>query len=318
MLSNKAVVNFFVFAILLVLLILAGISLGQIRYLSLPIPEPTAIATLLLPILTGIGIQTSQSLLTSTNPNAALSKRTPSTLPTYILPTLIFLTLLIYDTILATLSFTHLIPSPTQTCLLSTTWEHLFHTGDAQSLRRIQDSHSCCGLRTMKHMPWPFPDRRGVDMCRDTYHRERSCLGVWRTDLQRNAGMGLGVAVGCFAVKTLLLILLLHRNRTRNNNNLQTHPPHHRREYPALTHTNNDDTITENSNARIEAPYHDDDDDTVPENERSNTLMEAEGGVQRNNNDTGGGAVQQQHRQGNSRMVVQPSSIQSGGNEWRS
>lgn len=185
-----------------------SVSLGQTRYLSLPIPSATPIATLLLPILNGLSIQSSQSLLAHSS--SPPSKRNRSH-PPWLIPTLL-LALTIYETVLATLASTQLIPSEAQTCLLSTKWEHLFSTHNVERIRRIQDTHGCCGFKTLRHMPWPFPDNNGADACRDQYHRTRSCLGGWRRDLQVNAGLVLVVAVGCFLVKVgFLLFLLLWR-----------------------------------------------------------------------------------------------------------
>lgn len=178
---------------------LNSISLGQIRYLSLPIPSSTSIATLLLPILTGLGIQISQPFLTQ-------SPKRNQSFPPWLLPSLIFILLTIYDTILATLATTDLVPSESQMCLLLTHWERMFHAHSAEELRRIQDTHQCCGLKTMRHMPWPFPDNHGADACRDMYrNRTASCLGAWRRDLRGNAGMVLVVAVVCFLVKVCFL-----------------------------------------------------------------------------------------------------------------
>ncbi|KAL8780152.1 MAG: hypothetical protein Q9213_006607 [Squamulea squamosa] len=284
--------------ILIVLVIIAAVSLGQIHYLSLPIPEATAIATLLLPILTAIGIQGSQSLIARSHDPP--SKR--PTLPYWLLPTL-FLFLTVYDAVLATLAFTYLLLSDTQECELLTRWEHMFHNHDVGGLQRIQDAHQCCGLRTTRHMPWPFPDVHGANACRNTYHRERSCLGSLRRDLQVNAGMVLLVALVSFSVKAIVLFLY----RGRSNPLTQ----HVRRGYAALT---NDDNDTENgirrsneARGRIEAPYRD---DPGTENDGSDQEETTAGEVQR---DDRRGA-----RRHDTNMVVQPSTIQGDGNEWRS
>ncbi|CAO1598756.1 hypothetical protein XANCAGTX0491_002516 [Xanthoria calcicola] len=300
MASHKTIIHFVILPILTILAIIAGVSLGQIRYLSLPSPA-SPIATLLLPILTALTIQSSRSLLLSNNNNNNTnnppSKHTRS-LPRWLFPTLL-LALTIYDTVLATLASTQLIPSDAQTCTLLTRWEHFFTTHDVDRIRRIQDTHRCCGFKTLRHMPWPFPDNNGADACRDQYHRTRTCFGGWRGDLQLNAGAMLGVAVGCFLVK-LFIVLALYRRR--NDPRMQRV----RRQYAGLTES--DDEVEDHRNGhgggrgavqgRIEAPY------------RDEVATDAETETQgRDRNGPG-------PRAGG--MVVQPSSMQGGGSEWRS
>ncbi|KAL8976066.1 MAG: hypothetical protein Q9205_007861, partial [Flavoplaca limonia] len=265
------------------------VSLGQTRYLSLPIPQSTSIATLLLPILTGIGIQISRPLLTqSTNRSTSY--------PSWLLPALIFILLTIYDTILTTLATTALIPSETQTCLLETRWDSMFHGHDVAALRRIQDTHQCCGLRSMRHKPWPFPDNHGADGCRNLYrNRTGSCLGPWRRDLRVNAGMVLVVAVVCWLVKVITILLIYRR---RDNLSLRHGM---RRDYVASL-TNGDDTEDNGQAAargRIEAAYRD---EVTPEGNEEETVAN---GAPRRDRDRDGG------------MVVQPSSMHGHGNEWR-
>ncbi|KAL8992398.1 MAG: hypothetical protein Q9169_007131, partial [Polycauliona sp. 2 TL-2023] len=279
------------------------VALGQIRYLSLPTPTATPIATLLLPILTGLTIQFSRTHLTNSLTHPP-SKRRASSLPPWLIPAF-FLTLIIYDTVLATLAFTQLIPSDTQTCQLSTRWEHLFRTHSVEALRRIQDTHRCCGLRTMTHMPWPFPDNHGANACRDTYHgRTQSCLAGWRRDLEVNAGLVLVVAIVCFLIKVSILLIIYRRR----DNPLTRH---FSRGYAALT--NNEHEDAENTNpshrdavqGRIEAPYRDEPPSTEA-GEGSNPTEQTQ--------------RQQRHQQRDSSMAVQPSSIHGTGNEneWRS
>lgn len=171
-------------------------SLGQIQYLSLPIPTATAGAAIALPILTGIGIQGAQSLLTRSDDS--LLKRRP--IPSWLIPTL-FVFLTVYETVVATLSVAHVIPSGTLACQLSNRWQTLFEGHNADAIRRIQDAHHCCGFQTARHMAWPFPDNHGANACRNMYHRETSCLGSWRHDQQIYAGLILLVAVASFLIK---------------------------------------------------------------------------------------------------------------------
>lgn len=121
-------------------------------------------------------------------------------MPPWVLPAF-FIALIIYDTVIAQLSVTHMIPSGTLNCQLLERWETLFDNRDVDAIRRIQDAHHCCGLRTTRHMAWPWPDNHGADQCRSAYRRDTSCLESWRHDQQINAGLLLLVAIASFLTK---------------------------------------------------------------------------------------------------------------------
>lgn len=106
----------------------------------------------------------------------------------------------ILTTVLATLYALDLVPSATVGCELSTRWQHLFRTKDAQAIRAIQEALQCCGFRTVKDMAWPFPP---TDVqCPARFDRALACQGPWTAALQRNAGINFGVvlAVGVLQV----------------------------------------------------------------------------------------------------------------------
>ncbi|KAL8643447.1 MAG: hypothetical protein Q9226_008366, partial [Calogaya cf. arnoldii] len=266
--------------IVILLGIIASYAIARIRYLSLPIPSATSIAALVLPILTGLSIQISQSLLTPSRTIRPFKR----SLPTWLFP-LIFLALTIYDTVLITLASNSLIPSEAQTCLLSTTWEHLFHTHDAGSIGRIQDTHRCCGLRTTRHMPWPFPDNHGADYVRTP----RLSAHRWnKTEF--------------FSLQAVFIVLLIYRGR--HNPSMQ----HFRREYAGLINSREDaeDNDAGHGNSvrgRIEAPYRDN-----VSSEVDDTEIGAEDAQGHDRGDAG---------PRNGGMVVQPSSMQGAGSEWR-
>ncbi|KAL8924199.1 MAG: hypothetical protein Q9208_004163 [Pyrenodesmia sp. 3 TL-2023] len=135
--------------ILIALAIIAAVSLSQIHHLSLPIPTGTPVAAIILPLLTGISIQATQSLLVRPTTTSSLSIRqqaSSSPAPWLLPATFLFLT--IYETVLATLSLTHLLPSSVLTCQLSERWLGLWRAHDGNAIRRIQDAHQCCGFNT--------------------------------------------------------------------------------------------------------------------------------------------------------------------------
>ena len=117
-------------------------------------------------------------------------------------PMVVFILLVIYDTAIATLALTHMVPPSSLTCPLERQWELLFSSKNGEVIRRIQDRHQCCGLRNKHDKAWPFPDKRHtVNACADTFNRERGCLGEWRKDVQITAGLLLLVAVVVFLLK---------------------------------------------------------------------------------------------------------------------
>lgn len=102
----------------------------------------------------------------------------------------------IVTTVLATLFFSNVVPSSFRRCILGTTWQHLFSTHDAESIRRIQDTLNCCGFNTVRDRAWPFqghpPSER---QCAEIYERTTPCFEPWRTALQRSSGWEFGVVL---------------------------------------------------------------------------------------------------------------------------
>lgn len=116
------------------------------------------------------------------------------------MPILVFL--VIYETAIATLSLTHVVPNDTLNCALDQKWARLFRHKDGAEIRRIQDAHQCCGLHTVLDQAWPFPNRdHGVNACAKAFNRTVSCFGRWRRDEQIAAGLLLLVALSTFLLK---------------------------------------------------------------------------------------------------------------------
>ena len=93
-------------------------------------------------------------------------------------------------------------PSSVRNCVLSTTWQRLFSTHDAEAIRRIQDSLGCCGFNSVKDRAWPFQGHEMSRQCSEIYGRSTACAEPWGAALQRNAGLEFGVvlAVGVLQV----------------------------------------------------------------------------------------------------------------------
>jgi hypothetical protein len=165
----------------------------QIRALSLPIPQAFAIITLLLPLATAFSTRTAYSLLRSQTARARP-----------LLSLALFAFQLIYETIIATLSLTYMVPN----CRPEEQWARLYTNKDAGAIRRIQDRFNCCGFNTAVDRAWPFPHGRpedgfGSDQCRRMFGREMPCSGSWRQAEQLNAGAFFAVAIVIFVVKVL-------------------------------------------------------------------------------------------------------------------
>ena len=121
----------------------------------------------------------------------------------------VFILLVIYDTAIATLALTHMVPPANLTCPLESQWTLLFSSKNVEVIRRIQERHQCCGLRNKNDRAWPFPDKRhGAGACAETFIRERGCLGEWRKDAQITAGLLLLVAVVVFLLKVSQMVLV--------------------------------------------------------------------------------------------------------------
>lgn len=169
----------------------------HVQRLSVPIPESAAVAAIVLPFLTAFFNPGIQSLLSRSQKKKPVSQNAFS-----ISAVILFIFLTIYDTVIATLSIEHLVPSAVLTCSLEQRWQSLFSTKAAGTIRRIQDRHNCCGFNSAEDRAWPFPDRtHAATACRDAFGRTNGCRDPWRGDEQMVAGFLLLVAVITFSTK---------------------------------------------------------------------------------------------------------------------
>jgi hypothetical protein len=105
---------------------------------------------------------------------------------------------LMYETVVATLALTHILPPDALVCGLRDSWMKLVAAKDGDAIRAIQDSFKCCGFSTVKDnaFPWGQPSP-----CQDIFGYKKSCLKVWRRSEQINAGLLLLVAAIVFILK---------------------------------------------------------------------------------------------------------------------
>ena len=166
-------------------------SYFQIRTLSLPISQVLAILTVILPSVTAVSAQTAYRFLSSRD-----SVARP------MIYVLIFALQIIYETIIATLSLTYMVPN----CGLEEQWARLYTQKAGDAIRTIEDRFSCCGFNSAVDRAWPFPHGRpedgfGADQCQRMFGRDRPCLGPWRGAEQMNAGLLFLVAIVMFVAK---------------------------------------------------------------------------------------------------------------------
>jgi hypothetical protein len=103
------------------------------------------------------------------------SKHSPAKLRGFRTTFYIFL-LIIGDTILIALAADRL-PAGGLTCPLNQRWGQMFIAKDGKGIKTIQDALNCCGLNSIKHDPFPFPEK-GVelDACAKMNKRCVCCL----------------------------------------------------------------------------------------------------------------------------------------------
>ncbi|KAL2065642.1 hypothetical protein VTL71DRAFT_3312 [Oculimacula yallundae] len=187
--------------LLLLLTGIAGYALSQIRILSLPIPQALALLTVFLPLITAVSTQGTYGLVRRSANNEPYQLTIP------LIAVIGFQ--LIYETIIATLALTHMIPPESLICGLESKWKVWWsaHNRSAgESIRVIQDAFDCCGFNSVKDRSWPFTQPA---TCAQSFGRTQSCVGSWRRAEQINAGLLLLVAVVVFIIKVLSLISLL-------------------------------------------------------------------------------------------------------------
>jgi hypothetical protein len=162
---------------------------SQIRVLSLPISEFFAIAAVALPFIASASTGAAYFTLTS-QPQKTLFL------------VAIFAFQIIYETIIATLALTYMVPN----CGIEERWKRLYMNKDADAIRTIQDRFDCCGFNTAVDRAWPFPHGRpedgyGADQCVKIYRRDRACVGPWRQAEQKNASVFFALATVIFMIK---------------------------------------------------------------------------------------------------------------------
>jgi hypothetical protein len=105
---------------------------------------------------------------------------------------------LMYETVVATLALTYILPPDALICGLGDRWMKLVLAKDGDAVRAIQDSFECCGFRTLEDNAFPWGDS---SQCPEIFGYKESCLGPWRKAEQVQAGLLLLVAIIVFVLK---------------------------------------------------------------------------------------------------------------------
>lgn len=148
--------------------------------------------TVVLPLITGISVQGANTLIAQ----AVKKERYQLTIP--LIAVMGFQ--LIYETVVATLALTYILPPSSLNCGLNERWQQIWLTENERAVKDIQDAFNCCGFTTVKDRAWPF-SKRVASSCAETFGRTKSCAGPWRKAEQTTAGLFLLVAVVVFCIK---------------------------------------------------------------------------------------------------------------------
>ncbi|KAJ4356009.1 uncharacterized protein N0V89_004035 [Didymosphaeria variabile] len=194
--SRKQVVTTISVVYLILVTALAGYAASFANKLSLPIPDGLAHATTVLPIVSGLLLQVGYDLTRRQERRKRLNRGEIQRPPLVIIAnTLIF----IYSTVVITLLGTYAAPPSGLDCGLRERWETLYRHKYVEAVRTIQDAFMCCGFKNSRDMAWPFPDKtHKATACEEAFGHTNGCLGPWKSEEQRMAGILMAVVALVF------------------------------------------------------------------------------------------------------------------------
>jgi hypothetical protein len=90
----------------------------------------------------------------------------------------------------------------------------MFSHKKVEQIRTIQDAFNCCGLKNSRDMAWPFPDKtHDARSCETMFGHSNGCLGAWKGEEQRMAGLLMGMVGLVFIWQVSLFASTLHSSR---------------------------------------------------------------------------------------------------------
>lgn len=105
-------------------------------------------------------------------------------------------------TAIATIALAYIFPQNVLSCHLDQQWQSYFQVKDVQSIRSIQDSLRCCGLRSIHDRAWPFKDRsHGDNACELQLGYRQSCFIPWSEQQQTTSWLVFAAALLGWLVK---------------------------------------------------------------------------------------------------------------------
>lgn len=170
---------------------LAAYAASRANARSIPISDTLTSFATALPVVSGLLLECGYDLTRREERRKKLGRGDIQRPPLVIIAnTLIF----IYSSVVVTLLGTHAAPPSALNCGLRERWQTLFRGKEADAIRAIQDAFQCCGLTNSHDMAWPFPDKsHDQRACENMFGRTTGCLGAWKAEEQRIAGMLIGV-----------------------------------------------------------------------------------------------------------------------------
>ncbi|KAF2850897.1 hypothetical protein T440DRAFT_395941 [Plenodomus tracheiphilus IPT5] len=189
--TRKQVVTCLSVLYLIIATAFAAYAASRANARSVPISDTLTGFTTALPILCGLLLECGYDFTRREERRKKLGRGDIQRPPFVIIAnTLIF----IYSTVVITLLGTHAAPPSGLDCGLRERWQMMFKSKHVDAVRAIQDAFKCCGLTNPRDMAWPFPDKsHDQHACENMFGRTTGCLGAWKAEEQRIAGMLIGV-----------------------------------------------------------------------------------------------------------------------------
>ncbi|KAF9737942.1 hypothetical protein PMIN06_008869 [Paraphaeosphaeria minitans] len=267
--TRKQVFTAFSAVFLILVTALAAYATSNATKLSLPIPNGLAYATTFLPVISGLLLEAGYDLTRRKERRKRLNRGEIQRPPLVIIAnTLIF----IYSTVVVTLLGTHAAPPSGLDCGLRERWSTLYRNKDVDAVRTIQDTFKCCGLKNSRDMAWPFPDKtHKPTACEESFGHTNGCLGPWKTEEQRMAGILMAVVALLFVWQFAIIAIPTKReswlhsvvpdrvsrmiageDRNSNNNNNSNDGPRRAIDYLPDFNRYSDRVEEENSDGDVE------------------------------------------------------------------